>query len=726
MDVMEEIRGFKWGVQSAAEHDETPQDSVPYAWNTALRSIGGGTATLGTRPGLKIVNESALTGSPSFHLMKNYPYNNSGTIVNKFAIVTSTGRLYFKDQTNTIGSEITPPANFPYTSGRCFASGDFPVDATVMGNRLFLVNSNGERRSVLNETFKMFGLGTLSSVAITNQSGGSSSMPAETYDVVTTTYDSATGAESSSTAVTSVTLGANERIRVVITPTASESARYSHWRVYIRRQTTQSNLFRVLTLENVGGTNIVADGNIPIATTTVYVDLSATQISQHILVSPDQQENNEPPTSVKYITTFGGRLICADGQNIYYSKLNLPDAFPTNNRESIITGEGDEIKGIREYSSDLCLIFTTNNIWCIDGNDPQSWTIKPIDHSVGCAGHRSIVEMPGGTAWWSSTQGPVLFNGNSVEKIGLDKLGSPIVVDDVEGSRLNAIVSGFDPLEQRILMSYSLLNTASRNDAIVPFSTRMTQFEATRWNPMDFSAYGTGYDTDNKLKLFCGNYGGQIFILDPDTLNDGVPSGTVSGTFVPSDASPTTIDGTGFYTTGAGLAERYIVVKNSSGQIVGRERIASNTNTELTLANAISVTAGETHTYDIGGADFRLYTKQLDFRQAFLRKRVDNVYVHIRTTNDSEELMVSTLINYNPTVGTLYRGWTNTGVTWDAPDAIYDSSDWGGGAEAKKRFRIVRNCNAVQIGLFHSTPNKDIIILKIAALARSLSDRYYG
>src|SRR6478736_2078203 len=100
-DVMEELRGFARGVQAAAETDNTPTNSTPYAWNTALRSIGGGEATLGTRPGLKIVNTTALTSTPSFHLIKNYPYNNSG-ITNKQALVTSIGRLYFKDTTNTI------------------------------------------------------------------------------------------------------------------------------------------------------------------------------------------------------------------------------------------------------------------------------------------------------------------------------------------------------------------------------------------------------------------------------------------------------------------------------------------------------------------------------------------------------------------------------------------------------------------------------------------------
>ncbi len=724
-DVLEEIRGFKSGVQAAAENDETPADSTPYAWNTALRSMGGGQATLGTRPGLKIVNTSALTSTPAFHLIKNYPYNSSG-ITNKLAIVTAIGRLYFKDSTNTIGSEITPPANFPYTSGHAFASGDYPVDATVAFNRVFMLNTNGERRSVLNETFKMWGRDHIASgsIAATNQAGGSATMPAETYDVQTTTYDSATGSESSTSPIQTVTLAAGERIRVIISPSSGESAQHTHWRVYIRRQTTQSNLFRVLVLEDNGGSNIVTTGDIPIGTTTVYVDLSAAQIANLIIVAPSETENNEPPTSARYVAAYGGRLIVADLQNFYWSKLGSPDAFPPTNSDSLDTGEGDEIKGLHEFSDDLLLLFTANNVWGVFGNDPQTWVIKAVDHNVGCSSHRSIVERPNGVMWWSSTHGPVMFDGQQIEHVGLEKLGSAIVIDDVEGSRLGHIVAGFDPVGQRVLHSYSALNTSSRNDAIVPFSTRVDEFEATRWNPMDFSAFGIGYDTDAKLKLFCGNYGGQLFILDVDTLNDGAPSGTVTGTFTPSSSSITTITSTDFYTTGAGLTERYVTVQDSTGKMIGRSRISSNTSTVLTLASNINVVAGTLYTFNVAGQDFRLYTKQLDFKQAFLRKRVDNVYVHIRTTNDSEKLRMGTLLNYSPAVGTLYSGWTNSGAVWDS--ATWDSSNWGGTGEAKKRFRVIRNCHAVQVGLFHAAPNKDIVILKIGALARSLSDRYYG
>ncbi len=722
-DVMQELRGFGRGVQAAAEHDDTPVDSTPYAWNTALRSIGGGLATMGTRPGLTIVNSTALTSTPAFHLIKNYPYNNSG-ITNKLALVTAIGRLYFKDTANVIGSEITPPTNFPYTAGHAFASGDYPIDATVMNNRLFMVNTNGERRSVVNETFKMFGLDHLSTISVTAATTGSASMPAETYDVATTTYDSATGAESSSSPVQSVTLTAGQRIQVTVTVSANETARYSHWRIYLRRQTTQSQLFRVLSLENSGGTEIVTSGNIGIGTTTVYVDLSSTQIAQLVLVAPSETENGEPPITARYIGTYGGRLLLADLQNFYWSKLGLPDAFPAANSDSLDTGEGDEIRGTHEFSDDLYLLFTANNVWGIFGNDPQTWVIKAIDQNVGCASHRSIVKIPGGVAWWSTTQGPVVFDGQTVQKIGLDKLGVSIALEDVEGSRLGSIVGGFDPVGQRVLFSYSLLNTASRNDAIVPYNTRVGEFEATRWNPMDMSHFGIGYDTDSKLKLFCGNYGGQLFVLDAESLNDGVPDGTVSGTFTPSSSSISTITSSGFSTTGAGLAERYVVVLNAAGHIAARVRITSNTATVLTLANVITLTAGELHTFHVGGCDFRLYTRQMDFGQAFLRKRVDNVYIHLRSVNDSDGLRMGTLINYSPTVGPLYTGWEAAGAVWDS--MVWDSSVWAGSGASKKRFRVIRNCHAFQVGLFHSTPNKDMVILKITALARPLSDRYYG
>jgi hypothetical protein len=169
------------------------------------------------------------------------------------------------------------------------------------------------------------------------------------------------------------------------------------------------------------------------------------------------------------------------------------------------------------------------------------------------------------------------------------------------------------------------------------------------------------------------------------------------------------------------------VKDHSTGLIVARERIASNTATTLTLAaNITGLTAGGEYEFEVGAADWRLYTKRIDFKQAFMRKRVDNVYVHVNSINVSDELRIGTLINYSSLVGQSYAGWSATGITWDAEDALFDSSFWGGSGETKKRFRILKNCNVIQIGLFHCSANRDFVVLKIAALARLLTDRYYG
>ena len=338
--------------------DQIPDNAIPQGVNTAFVKIGGGKTAMGTRPGLHTVNTSALAANKAVHYQHPYYYNTGTGYTSYLATCTDDGKLYYKQSDDTYTSALAPPANFPSPSSLCFTAGSSPIDATVFNNRLFLINTASERRSLVNQTYVPWGLSPMATWATADNGSGSSSMPNETYDVTITSYHSTTGGESSSATIKTQTLtSSNHRIEVSITPTSAESAQYTHWRVYIRRQTTQSSLYQVLTFENSGGSSIVTDGNIPIATTTVYIDLTAAQIAALTTVAPSTTENNGPPATAQHVIAFGRRLIVSDGRNIYWSKQDKADNFDTRNYEPIDTGEGDEIRGLHPYSDELLLIF---------------------------------------------------------------------------------------------------------------------------------------------------------------------------------------------------------------------------------------------------------------------------------------------------------------------------------------------------------------------------------
>ena len=727
-DLYQEITDWGKGVQAAAPTDRTPLNSTPLAYNTAFRNIGEGVAQLGVRPGLKTVNTTALTSTPGIHYLRLYSYDTGSGYTNYQVVIADDGTIRFKDNADVIGAALTPPANFPSPTTTGLTPGDYLVDGTVFANRLFLLTEAGDQRSLTGTTYHMWGLAPYASWTLSNDGTGSSSMPNETYDIGLTTYNSSTGAESSLSTTQSGTPGGNNRrLKITISPTAAEIARYPYWRVYLRRPSTQSTLYQVLTLEDVSGTPIATDGNIPVGTTTVYVDLSAAQIANLTTVAPTTTENNGPPSSARFVATYGRRLIVASTRNIYWSKQDKPDNFPPLNYEPIETGEGDQITGLYPFSDELLLVFTTTAVWGIFGNDPQTWTLKAIDHTIGCASHNSVVEFNGQVAWWSNAEGPVAYDGQRLTPLALTKLGRPLVVDQVEQSRLSRIWGGHDPQGSRILWAAPALLNNETLDIIFPYNYVVEQWEATRWNPMPVQALSMGYIADGSQRCFVGGTAGQVFYFDQETRNDAVPSGTVVGTFTPGATSITTIDNTGFYTTGSGLTSRMVVITDDENRPITKVQIASNTSTVLTLASTVTgLTTGRVYTFYIGSPDMRLYTKWMDLDQIFIRKRFDRVYLQLESDGATSNFYLTSQINFSNESRAAKDVIPVDGDTWDAATSIWDTSVWAGQGLLKKRISLLRTAHALRVALFHFTTNKDIIVNGVGVLARAQSDRYYG
>jgi hypothetical protein len=725
-DDYKELLDWAGGVVSSMPPDQIPDNAIPQGINTAFVKIGGGKTAIGTRPGLQTVNTSILDGTPaaSIHYQHPYSYTNGTSYSNYLVTCLDNGKLFYKKSDDTYTSELTPPANFPSPS-TCFTSGTNPVDSVVFNNRLFLINDVGERRSLVNQTFVPWGLSPIATWSTADNGSGSSSMPNETYDVTITSYNSTTGGESSaSTTKTQALASSNHRLEISITPTSSESAQYTHWRVYIRRQTTQTQLYQVLTLENSGGTTTVTDGNIPIATTTIYADLSVAQIAALTTVAPSTTENNGPPSSAQHVIAYGRRLVVSDGRNVYWSKQDKADNFDPRNYEPIDTGEGDEIRGLHPYSDELLLIFMSTAVWGIFGNDPQTWSIKPVDLTVGISTHNSIVSFEGRVGWWDEAIGPVYYDGAQITRIGQLELGIDAVTTDINTSRYKYMFAGHDPMGYRVVWSVSGLGS-SVNNRLIPFNYQLNRFEASYWQTIDAASVCTGFSSDGKQRLFLGGYYGQVFYFDPVVHQDGVPSGTTTGTFVPTATSISTISGTGFYTTGAGLTGRYVVVVDDDHRPVDRVRITSNTSTTLTLATSVTgLNLATTYTYYIGGPDFRLYGKWIDHGQPFLRKRFDRLYYHMGSATGVADAYITTQLEFSDNVAQILPSGTEAAALWDV--SLWDVATWAASTTLKKRLFVGRNATALRPVFYCFTPGRDLILYKVALLSRLLSDRYYG
>jgi hypothetical protein len=721
-----ELNDWAAGVIKALPADQLPANALSDGYNTAFVKYGLGKTAIGSRPGLNTINTTAFTNTPAIHRQIPYIYDNGSTKAPYLATFGDDGTLRYKQSDDTFTSTLTVPANFPSPSTLCFTAGSSPIAGAVLNNRLFVVNQASEKRSLINQTYVPWGLSPIATVAVSATGSGSSSMPAETYDVAVTSYNSTSGGESSANASVSVTLTANQRIKVDITPTSAESAQYSHWRVYLRRQTTQAVLYQVQTFENSGGTTIVTDANIPIATTSVYIDLSAATIAAHILVAPSTTENNGPPSGIRYVESFARRLIVATDDGIYWSKLDKGDNFPANNFEPISSNGGEELTGLAAYSDNILLVGFKNSVWAIYGTDPQTWSIRPLSLSIGVASHNSFVRFEQAIAWWSPTFGPVVFDGTAITDIGHKLLGRAYITDEINQSRLSYIQGAKDFGSDRILWTVSSV-TSTVNDRLIPYNYEIKAFEATYWNPFNIASLGVSIGNDSVEHVYCGNYGGQVFALNANYRVDGVPSGTVRGTFTTTTTMLATITdaSAAFYTTGTKLANRKVIITDADDAFVAERFISSNTSTVLTLDTSLTdLSLSTTYHYYIGGPNFQMYPAYIDFGQPFLRKRFDRLYVHFGSNVSVANITVATQIELDTLTDVAITDATQSETLWD--HATWDVSAWAGGSSQKLRVGVFRNATSLRPSIFCFTPSRDIFVYKLTLLGRLLSDRYFG
>lgn len=731
-DIYLEQTSFAGGVQPGTAPDRVPDTAVSSGINTAFRFPGSGLTLLGCRPGLSTVNTTALTvttpgTNTNLDFARLYNYDTGSAFTNYLAVVNRDGRLFYKNPDNTFTSEVAIPSGWAYASGtKCFSAGDTQIDGTVFNNRLFLIKQSATRelRSFSGTTAVPWGLSppASGSVAITAVGSGVN-LPANTYEVVLTSYHSLTGGESNySSTTTTVTTNAGERISVVITPTQPESTLYTHVRVYLRQPSSQSRFYLVSSLGSGGNITMPTFGS----STTVYIDLTQPQIAAQTTQAPLGNENAPPPTKTKYMCTFGRRVLVADERNVYWSRQDRPDNFPPANFEPIETGEGDTITGIYPYSDELAIVFTTTAIWGIFGNDPQTWTIKAIDHTIGCLSHLSIIEFNGNLGWWSDSYGPVYYTGGAIVRLGERDLGRDIYTSRLNLSRLPYVWAGHDSKYSRVVWAVPPAGT-TRNARLITYNYQLDKFESEQWDPMPAACLSLGYSSDGSQRLFLGNDRGHLFYFNEDIRNDGVPSGTVSGTFTGA-STVSTISGTGFYTTGDGLTGRYVLVTDSNNRPVTKVEIASNTSTALTLATPIVslLDAAQTYTFYIGSPDMRLTTRAYDMGRTFHRKRFDRMYLHASSPLiGSQNLFMTTRVNFdlrnlNPTLLSV------SGV-WDAASTLWDTAIWSGTESVlKRRIPLFTPAINLQATLYQLVPNEDIMIHAIGMLAGVQSERNYG
>lgn len=725
-DFYDEIANWAAGVVASVHGDQGPLEALTEAKNTYVAKIAGPMGSLATRPALRaIATIDPTVGTPGqmVHIQPySYAVNENSSHIHSKIVISATGELWVVNGSDQWNGETYP---LPSSGANPFSQDNINhLDGAVLNNRLFLLANDGERRSLLpvsgvSGDLAYVNFGFSNDVPSIKVSTGSGNMAAGTYDVYATFYNDRTGGESNPSNVQTVTIGANGKISVTISCTTEQALVYRKWKIYVQNTTTQAQAYQALLVENSSGSVFeqpleLSDGG------EYYINLTSDQIADGIIPVPYSGENDPPPLNMLYVAAYGGRLLGASKRKIYWSKLNAPDAFPPANQESVDTGEGDEITGLYPLKDEVLVIFTTGGTYALFGNDPQTWTLKPIDTTVGCVGHKSVVEFDGQLAWWSPQYGPVVLNGSQIQKIGLELLGRE---SWDHGQRFDQkIRAGWDPHYNHLVWALPDTQNPTKLTKLLPYNYRINAWVATEWDPLPIMSMATAFNQKGEQRLWVGDTTNWLGYFDTGVAVDMVPSGTVEGTFTAGSASITTItDGSAaFYNTVNGLKDRYVTVLTTDNAFVARGLIQANTGTVLTLYQAMDVTSGQTYRYAIGSPAVFAATRWMDAKESFLRKRWDRLFM--------ETLGGSVNVGWQKNFDT--RTITSIGTTTPINTEATTDSTWDVEVEVDQprsveRFGLYVNAQVLRVVLTQYRPQPTVVI-KMALTGRTLSERYYG
>jgi len=673
-----------WGAGVIKSVDATllPANASPRGLNSALALSQTGLPYVQKRKGLTCLTSTPLTGSGAILGQHDYVEVSTGT---RRHLCTTATQIAVKGVDGV----------FSVLTGTLTSA--TPPDFTTANSMAFIFNGT-DAVKVRGTTVENVGI-VRPVVATMSGATGAAGSHNGTYELRVAYKNTNTGhLSSASDTATATVVATNDQIDwsdVPVSPDAQVDARV----LLIRNVATQAQFY-------VAGE--IADNT----TTTATTNVADTAL---VTVAPTRTNRNPPPSGVKYCAVYRGRLVVSDGEAIYWSKIDEPEAFDTFAAD-LVDSSGDPITGLLAHQ-DLLLILKDDRTFSLTGDLGGAYQMSMVDTNVGCLAHRTLVCARDAAYWWSR-HGIVRFTGAAVERIGMTTYGDPS--DRVSMS--NASLAQAVVHDERGSIYFAVPGIGqSRNTLILPWSYMSGVLESDGWDPMDAASLGMAIDGTGVLQPTLGNYAGQVFQLW-SANNDGVASGTVTGTFTAGSLPLTTItDGTAaFDTTGGALVERKITFLDDDGALVTtvRPRITANTATTLTFTPDIGFTVGATYRYIIGGPDFEFDTPWRTFGDSWVKKRFEYAFFQFKGFDYGSGVSIDMDFDDDDlNINEKRRTFTHarTGTTFD--DAIWDTDIWDDVASVTLRKRIARTGRSWRMRFLNREANEPFALLLVGVQA---------
>lgn len=724
------------GVISDGRPDKIPADAAAEGKNAALVNVTKSPASAlpQKRLGCSIQSATGITNTPPL-MGLSWFRRRSGATYTDYLLGVSEGESAASGRLDKLSSNSWTAADSgtaaPFTTGRLLPSMD------VMNNLWFVVNGTDQKKFDGTNVLK-FGMVAPDVSTDTLAAGvGAAGNPNSTIEFKWTFYNSATGHESSASAAVSVALTSDKADITWDTSVADEQV--SHVRIYVRDPAVQSTHFRLTSTGMSGGTYDSTVGGWPLADGTgITYDLTAAQITNLTLKVPSTTENDPPPATSTFITKHASRMFVTDGVDLFYSKIDKPEAFPGTNTEPVSPDDGQRIIGllhVTEGSSAALLIFKEFSTYALLGSDPDSWEIKLVSASIGLASIRGLTALDGIAYWWSQF-GPYQWStGSEMKPLGFSSVSNEFAQDKIATSKLSEVIVDKDVERQRIFFAYAETGQ-TRNTKMLVFNHQLQVWEGT-WDPMDISALGNLPDTNGAQFLHIGNYKGRVFRMW-DGTTDGAQI-TSGGTTFTLSGSPTSSGNTSLTDTGAtfdiandGLDDLVILAIAADGT-AQRRIITSSTGTVITISSAWSTNPTTEYTYAIATPDFSWTTAYSDhvmgryvtsFTAPFTRKRYKKFFISAFSSTGNAVINVDVFLDGErdfPTVTlTTPANWISGSVFGTG---VFGTAIFGNAGTTTLKRRIGRTGRNIGYRIRNREVNTHLLLVDVGYMATLVSDK---
>jgi hypothetical protein len=438
-----------------------------------------------------------------------------------------------------------------------------------------------------------------------------------TYSYVVTYYNSTTGQESQpfalANAVTITLTTTNAKVYLQDIPVSAD-ANVTARRIY--RTTANGSIY------NAQLVTTITDN-----TTTVYLDVIAdTSLGALIKLYLDPA-----PIFKKMVThknrgfgfsSYSSRLYFSVLFNLWYWPQGLVDLSATAKQYyiDINPDDGDFITNIISYNDEL-LVFKNNSIWVLGGFDETDFFVRKVEFrsAIGCVSSRGA-EVADNWCYFIDANGIYRTNMQMIDYVGSPveaffDANTGLAIEKVVPQYLsNAIAHVDDRKPNNVVKFYLTCGSETHNNQCLVYDYKM-----------GFWSYDTGYTATAVALRTASNLdylmrGDSLGYVWDDEGQDG-EGGLIYATATSGTATKLT-DASQAWTTNY-YAGAYIEILSGTSN-GSREKIVSNTATEITVASWTNGTPDNTSVYTIGGIDYfyqlgwnnygsSLYTKRLQF-----------------------------------------------------------------------------------------------------------------